>query len=119
MALQQLSLKEDPETKELTLLKINPKFWDSIELGITAGVDFGDILVKIIEGENIEYREEYKKIKFYWPFEGDLVSIFQNRKFKSFLDYFKDDYVTDVRFKGFKYNFINFFKSIFKPWLIR
>lgn len=105
-----VEFKEDEKTGELKLLEINPKFWGSLELGLAAGINFGDLLVRTMRGETLEYSDAYKKVKFYWPFEGDLITIFRSMRWSGYLDYFKDDYLSDAKSNGFLLNLLNFIR---------
>lgn len=111
-----VEFKENQETGELTLLKIDPKLSSSLEIGLAAGVNFGDLLLRSIKGEDIPFSREYAKIKFYWPFQGDLVSIFNSRKWGQYREYFQDDYMTNVRTDGVILNAVNLFKAPFLPY---
>lgn len=102
-----VEFKENVETGELKLMEINPKLWGSLELGLAAGVNFGDLLLRTIKGEELEYSDKYEKIKFFWPFEGDLVSIFRSGKWLQYKDYFRNDYQSDVKTNGFCLNLLN------------
>ena len=105
-----VEFKEDQDTKELKFLEINPKLWGSLELGLAAGINFGDLLIRTIEGEVLTSLDDYKKVKFYWPFEGDLISILKSGKWLDYLDYFKDDYLSNVKSNGCALNLLNFFR---------
>ena len=41
-----VEFKLDEQTQEVKLMEINPKFWGSLELGLAAGVNFGELLVR-------------------------------------------------------------------------
>jgi predicted ATP-grasp superfamily ATP-dependent carboligase len=105
-----VEFKEIPETGDLRLLEINPKLWGSLELGLAAGVNFGDLLLRTIRGEDLAYSDKYEKVQFYWPFEGDLISIFRSGLWENYDDYFKKDYLSDAETNGFGLNLLNFFR---------
>lgn len=105
-----VEFKECKRSGELRLLEINPKLWGSLELGLAAGVNFGELLVRTINGEDLEYSDKYDKIKFYWPFEGDILSILRSGRIYKYFEYLEDDYLSDVRTNGLKLNLLNFFR---------
>lgn len=66
--------KIDRATNRARLLEINGRFWGSLQLAITAGVDFPYLLYRLAKGEHIEVHEEYKYtvgLKSRWEL-GDL-----------------------------------------------
>lgn len=105
-----VEFKEIPETGDLRLLEINPKLWGSLELGLAAGVNFGDLLLRTIRGEDLPFSDKYEKVKFFWPYEGDLVSIFRSGRWRDYNDYFKKDYLSNAKTNGFSLNLLNFFR---------
>lgn len=102
-----VEFKYDPLTDALALMEINPKFWGSTELGLVAGINFGELLVRTIRGENLVPNissESYKKTTFFWPFEGDLAAILQSRRWGTIREYLSNDYFTNARTNGFLLN---------------
>ncbi len=52
------------------LMEINPKFWGSLDLALTAGVDFPGCLCQMAKGEELEYSESYRRnLRFHWPLQ--------------------------------------------------
>ena len=85
-----LEYKYDKKTEEYFLLEINPKFWGSLELGIASGVNLGTALVSSYFNDKIYKDKKYQtNVKFYWPLDGDIISLFQLKSFKHFISYFK------------------------------
>jgi len=104
-----VEFKYDPENESLSLMEINPKFWGSSELGLAAGINFGELVIRSFLGENIkkDYRKKsYQKLRFYWPFDGDLKAILEHKKLSMLLDYFHTGYVTNLRTNGYRINFL-------------
>lgn len=84
-----VEFRYDENTDKLTLLEINPKFWGSLELALEAGVNFGADMITLFRGGTLEYSEEYdRKLRFYWPLEGDLLHLAAKRNFSGIGDYF-------------------------------
>lgn len=102
-----VEFKYDPATDKLALMEINPKFWGSTELGLAAGVNFGELHVRAARGEEIPIDhspDSYKKILFCWPFEGDLASLIQSMRWLDIKDYWKKECLTNTRTNGFLLN---------------
>ena len=74
-----------------TLIEINPKFWGSFELSYAAGLSFTSAYISSFLGEPIKNKKLPIKRSVYWPFDGDLVTIFKTKQFRSLKDYFKED----------------------------
>lgn len=99
----------------LALMEINPKFWGSTELGLAAGVNFGELLVRASRGEEIPpdlSPDSYKEMKFFWPCDGDLLAIAQSRNWKTLLEYVRGGYATNVKANGFLLNIISILNGI-------
>ena len=111
-----VEFKYNPETGKLALMEINPKFWGSTELGLAAGVNFGELLVRVKRGEELkaDYSpESYRRTTFCWPFEGDLAALAQSRNWRGFKEYWQKEYKTNVKANGFWLNcfrLIEFFR---------
>lgn len=73
-----VEFKRCDRDKTLYFMEVNPKFWGSLDLSISAGVDFPSLLPQSLEehifhGTKTGYLQPYKtNVKFSWPFEGDL-----------------------------------------------
>jgi hypothetical protein len=53
-------------------MEINARFWGSLQLAISSGVDFPELLFKIATGEKIERQQGYKTgLRLRWEL-GDL-----------------------------------------------
>lgn len=103
-----VEFKYDPLTGKLALMEINPKFWGSTELGLAAGVNFGELLVRTMKDENIPAMlspDAYKRVSFYWPFEGDLAALAQLGQWSELARcYWRKGSHTNVRTNGFLLN---------------
>jgi len=102
-----VEFKYNEKLDKLWLMEINPKFWGSTELGLASGVNFGELIIRSFKGEIIDknYSEgSYKKIKFYWPLDGDLINIFENKCYKILLDYLRLDYKSNFWTNGIPLN---------------
>jgi len=98
-----VEFKYNLKNKQLHLMEINPKFWGSTELGLASGINFGKLIIESFKGNTIKRdlsQDSFKKIKFYWPLDGDLLTIIENRKFAWLLDYLKFNYYTNLNTNG-------------------
>jgi predicted ATP-grasp superfamily ATP-dependent carboligase len=68
----------DTRTNRFTLIEVNAKFWGSLELSLKAGADFVGDYVRGALGEQLEFSQSFKKIRFQWPFDGDLLHAVEN-----------------------------------------
>ena len=63
-----VEFRYDTGDNDYKLVEINPKFWGSLDLALSAGVDFPYYLCQMAQGQTIEYSEDYnRKIRFHWP----------------------------------------------------
>ena len=63
-----VEFRYDTDGNDYKLVEINPKFWGSLDLALSAGVDFPYYLCQMAQGQTIEYSENYnRKIRFHWP----------------------------------------------------
>ena len=84
-----IEFKRDPRDEIVKLIEINPKFWASTEMSLTAGVNFPFYLCQMADGEQLDYSEEYNhNLKFHFPLSGDLRQLRWNPK--SIPDYIFD-----------------------------
>jgi len=68
-----VEFKRNIETGVLYLMEINPKFWGSLDLAISAGVNFPKRIVDLCSGKVISNSSSYKiGLKFQWPLDGDF-----------------------------------------------
>ena len=63
-----VEFRYDVRDNDYKLMEINPKFWGSLDLSLTAGVDFPYYLCQMAQGETLEYSEEYdRSLRYHWP----------------------------------------------------
>lgn len=75
-----VEFKQDEKTGEFKLIEINPKFWGSLELCLSAGMNFPLSLCEMAQGQELEYIDNYNKNrKFLWivASNGELYRLFQ------------------------------------------
>ncbi|CRX38760.1 ATP-grasp domain-containing protein [Estrella lausannensis] len=103
-----VEFKHDEKTDEIKLIEINPKLWGSLELGLAAGLNFGEYLVRAFRGEELhpQLQKSYPDLHFYWPFEGDLFGIFAGANFSCLADYFQKGYQTNIKTNGMTLSFL-------------
>ena len=102
-----VEFKWDATNDRLYLMEINPKFWGSVELGLTAGINFGELLVRSIRGETVKENHSptsYRDTQFFWPFEGDLLGLVQTRNWSAFRSYFNRSSKSNFRSNGLLLN---------------
>ena len=99
--------KREQDTGEFKLIEINPKFWGSLELCLSAGMNFPLHLCDIASGKVLEYSEDYnRKRLFIWLVadNGELYRILQKPGdiFKMIIDLFRLNSRTDFWVSDFK-----------------
>jgi predicted ATP-grasp superfamily ATP-dependent carboligase len=62
----------DERDNRFKLIEINPKFWGSLELALAAGADFAGDYVRLALGEELQFTDQYKDLRFQWPLDGDF-----------------------------------------------
>jgi len=78
-----VEFKYDAERDRYNLIEINPKFWGSVELGLSAGINFGEIVVRLFRGDHLEYANQYNRnAVFVWPLDGDLAAIIRSGEYR-------------------------------------
>jgi predicted ATP-grasp superfamily ATP-dependent carboligase len=78
-----VEFKYDAEQDQYNLIEINPKFWGSLELGLSAGINFGEIVVRLFRGDHLEYTNQYdRNAIFVWPLDGDFATIIRSGKYR-------------------------------------
>lgn len=83
-----VEFKYDEDANRFVLIEINPKFWGSLELALESGMNFGADVVRLFRGEVLNYSEEYDhELHFYWPLDGDLLSLIRTRSLGKLRDY--------------------------------
>lgn len=77
-----VEFKRQFNTGKLYLMEINPKFWGSLDLALTSGINFPALAVQMALGQNLEYSEDYcVGLKFHWPLNGgELHHVLDNPK---------------------------------------
>lgn len=76
-----VEFKKDARDGKFKLIEINPKFWGSLDLAITSGVNFPKLLVEMALNGDVEPVFNYNtNIKFRWPFPDDMLHLFANPK---------------------------------------
>ena len=74
-----VEFKMDPRDRTPKLMEINPRFWGSLSLAVTAGVNFPYLLYRMSRGENFKPVEHYqigKKCR--WLLPGDILHFIYN-----------------------------------------
>jgi predicted ATP-grasp superfamily ATP-dependent carboligase len=91
-----VEFKKSIKDNEFKLMEINTKFWGSLDLAITAGVDFPYLLYKMTTEGDAPTIFNYKVgVRFMWPFPDDFLHTLSNPK--NFKNYVKD--LSDKRVK--------------------
>src|SRR5262249_15407220 len=73
------------------------KFWGSLELGLSAGVNFGADLIRLFRGETLSYSEQYERDwEFYWPLDDDLLTLLKTGDLRGIGDYWKPNAHTNL-----------------------
>ena len=74
-----VEFKKDARDGKFILMEINPKFWGSLDLSISSGVNFPKLLVEMALNGDVEPVFSYNtNIKFRWPFPDDMLHFFAN-----------------------------------------
>jgi len=69
-----VEFKFDEYSKEFKVIEINPKFWGSLDLAITSGVNFPLLYCKMLLGEEVECEGYNLNVKYQWPLPEDFIS---------------------------------------------
>jgi predicted ATP-grasp superfamily ATP-dependent carboligase len=92
-----VEFKYNPTIDDFVLIEINAKFWGSLELGLSAGVNFGADLIRLFRGERLRYCENYDRShEFYWPLDDDLLTLWRTRSLNRIADYWKPNAHTNL-----------------------
>ncbi|MGH7988473.1 MAG: hypothetical protein ACREQX_19600 [Candidatus Binataceae bacterium] len=92
-----VEFKHQAATDDFVLIEINGKFWGSLELALSAGMNFGADLIRLFRGEKLSYREDYdRNHEFYWPLDDDMLTLWQTRSFGRLSDYWKPNAHTNL-----------------------
>jgi predicted ATP-grasp superfamily ATP-dependent carboligase len=93
--------KVDPRDGIPKLMEVNPRFWGSLQLAITSGVDFPWLMLKLARGEDFPPVLDYRVNKrCRWLLFGDILHFFKNpRRFHlepSFFRFFDSNTSDDI-----------------------
>src|SRR5262249_33339339 len=92
-----VEFKQNRSTGEFVLMEVNGKFWGSLELGLSAGINFGADLIRLFRGEELGYREDYDpNHEFYWPLDDDMLTLWKTRSLMRVSDYWKPNAHTNL-----------------------
>ncbi|MGH8011426.1 MAG: hypothetical protein ACREQ4_02855 [Candidatus Binataceae bacterium] len=92
-----VEFKYQTASDDFVLMEINGKFWGSLELALSAGMNFGADLIRLFRGEKLSYREDYdRNHEFYWPLDDDMLTLWQTRSFGRLSDYWKPNAHTNL-----------------------
>jgi hypothetical protein len=85
-----VEFKYSESRADFVLMEINGKFWGSLELGLSAGMNFGGDLIRLFRGEALSYSEQYERDwEFYWPLDDDLLTLLKTGALRRIVDYWK------------------------------
>jgi predicted ATP-grasp superfamily ATP-dependent carboligase len=89
--------KRDSRTGDYVLMEINGKFWGSLDLALSAGVNFGADLVRLFRGAHLGYCDTYDRdCHFYWPLDDDLLNLWETKSLSKVRDYWQPNARTNV-----------------------
>jgi hypothetical protein len=92
-----VEFKYSESRADFVLMEINGKFWGSLELGLSAGVNFGADLIRLFRGEPLSYSEQYERdCEFYWPLDDDLLTLLKTGALRKIGDYWKPNAHTNL-----------------------
>ena len=92
-----VEFKYSESRADFVLMEINGKFWGSLELGLSAGVNFGADLIRLFRGEALSYSEQYERDwEFYWPLDDDLLTLLKTGALRRIVDYWKPNAHTNL-----------------------
>ena len=91
--------KRDSRDGRYRLMEINPKFWGSLDLAISAGVEFPWLTARMAAGESFPAVTEYRVgARFRWVFEDLLHALARPTDFGVFLrDFWNPAVQNDLR----------------------
>lgn len=109
--------KYDQETGNFKLMEINPKLWGSLELGLKAGLNFGEYLIASLKKERLTpcLYPNYPQIRFFWPYDGDILGMLERKDFSAMLSYCKGGYSTNSSTLGFRLSCLKLARSLKRP----
>jgi predicted ATP-grasp superfamily ATP-dependent carboligase len=88
-----VEFKKDVKDGIYKLMEINPKFWGSLELALSSGVNFPECLVMKAQGKIVSENKTYNFKRFHWILNGELFRLF-TRPFSVF-NFIKDCFTAD------------------------
>jgi predicted ATP-grasp superfamily ATP-dependent carboligase len=76
-----LEFKQDPKDGIFKLIEVNPRFVGSIQLAISAGIDFPNLLVDAFVYKKNHKKTEYKEnVYCRWLLPGDILHFINNKE---------------------------------------
>jgi predicted ATP-grasp superfamily ATP-dependent carboligase len=96
-----VEFKMDPRDNIPKLMEVNPRFWGSLQLAISSGVDFPYLIYRMAKGEHFEPVLTYKVgQRCRWLLPGDLFHFLKNpnrfRLSPPFFDFFHENTCYDI-----------------------
>jgi hypothetical protein len=92
-----VEFRYSPAQHDFVLIEVNGKFWGSLELALSAGINFGADLVRLFRGERLLYSEAYDRdLEFYWPLDDDLLTLWCTRSLRRISDYWRPNAQTNL-----------------------
>ena len=105
----QIEFKFDPRDKKYKLIEINPKFWGTLDLSIKAGLNFPEMVKKILMNEKVEKVSYKSGIRYIFIFpqaslafiqlmftEGIKKNDFRKKIIKTYVDFDIHDPLPDI-----------------------
>jgi len=94
-----VEFKMDPRDGVPKLMEINPRFWGSLSLAVTAGVNFPYLLYRMSRNENFKPVKHYRVgAKCRWLLPGDILHFIYNPKRISLLPGFFNFWDADTAY---------------------
>lgn len=93
-----VEFKRSSDNGKYYLMEINPKFWGSLELALTAGVNFPQMVIDKLTDKKDSVPQEWKDVRFQWILNGELFHFFERPSdfFRIIRDLFRSK--KDIRF---------------------
>ncbi|MDD2518492.1 MAG: ATP-grasp domain-containing protein [Bacilli bacterium] len=83
--------KYNPETEEMVLMEINPRFWGSLELAVRSGVDFPYLYYQLAIGKSLKPITEYRTdLVCRWLLPGDILRYLSKKNKEKLKIFLKD-----------------------------
>lgn len=115
-----IEFKRNPESNELKLMEINPKFWGSLELSYVAGINFPYLNYLIAMDKAVPDSDFRREVYFRWTIPGDwLWYIYSNKEQRKKFSLLKKKikFNTNIHWDDplvVIHNFIHFFIKLLK-----